>query len=96
MDELLPFLASIPGLLLGTLLVSRVGSWVQTMAIDRTPIAVLLHSGPWLLAATIYSAWYLLRSPHTPAWDWFFGGGGAAILIWIPALIFLARRRRTP
>lgn len=95
MDALLPFVAATLGFLAGTLLVSRVGSWVQVLVSDRHPVVFILHSGPWLLAATIYAAYYLLGSPHAPAWNWFFGAVGATTLLWIPILIFLARRRRT-
>jgi len=95
MPELIPFLAVLPGFLVGTLLVSRVGSWVETMVKHRGAVAAVLHSGPWLLAATIYAAYYLLRSPHAPAWAWFFGAVGATTLLWGPILIFLARRKRT-
>jgi hypothetical protein len=96
MAELLPVLAALLGLFVGTLLVSRVGSWVETMVKHRSAVAAVLHSGPWLLGATIYAAYYLLRAPHAPAWDWFFAGIGAAPILWIPILILLARRRRTP
>jgi len=93
--ELIAFLAVLPGLFVGTLLISRVGSWMQTMVKHRSAVAALLHSGPWLLGVTIYAAFYLLRSPHAPAWDWFFGAVGATALLWVPILIFLARRKRT-
>ena len=96
MAELLPVLAALLGLFVGTLLVSRVGRWVETMVKHRSAVAAVLHSGPWLLGATIYAAYYLLRAPHAPAWDWFFAGIGAAPILWIPILILLARRRRTP
>jgi hypothetical protein len=96
MPELIPFLAALPGLLVGTLLVSRVGSWVETIVKHRNAVAAILHSGPWLLGATIYATYYLLRSPHAPAWDWFFAGVGAAPILWTPILIFLALRRRKP
>jgi len=66
------------------------------MVKHRSAVAAVLHSGPWLLGATIYAAYYLLRAPHAPAWDWFFAGIGAAPILWIPILILLARRRRTP
>jgi hypothetical protein len=94
MPELIPFLAVLPGFLVGTLLVSRVGSWVETIVKHRSALAAILHSGPWLLGATIYASYYLLRSPHAPAWDWFFAGVAAAPLAWAPILVFLARRRK--
>ena len=96
MDSLLPFIAPVLGFFLGTLLVSRVGGWVQVIASSRSPVVLVLHSGPWPLAATIYAAYFLLRSAHAPAWEWFFAGVGAAPIVWTPILIFLARRRRTP
>ena len=94
MADLLPVLAALPGLFVGTLLVSRVGSWVETIVKHRSALAAILHSGPWLLGATIYAAYYLLRSPHAPAWDGFFAGVAAAPLAWAPILVFLARRRK--
>jgi hypothetical protein len=95
MNALVPVVAAVLGFFAGTLLVSRVGSWVQVLVSDRHPVVFILHSGPWLLAATIYAAYYLLRPPHAPAWDWFFGAVGVTTLLWIPILIFLAHRKRT-
>lgn len=66
MDALLPFAAAILGFFTGTLLVSRVGSWVQVLVNDRHPVVFILHSGPWLLAATIYAAYYSLAPSARP------------------------------
>jgi hypothetical protein len=66
--------------------------------INSVPVlmAVLLHSGPWLLAATVYWAYHVLRGPTVLAWAWFFGGVASAIPVWIAFTIYLhLRARRT-
>jgi hypothetical protein len=98
--------ASLGGFFLGTFLFSRVGSWVQAIATaaltskrDGAPksaiaVAAVLSSGPWLLAAFIFWAYYVLSAPHARAWNWFFGAVGAAVPIWLLISLYLHHRSR--
>ena len=45
---------------------------------------VLFHSGPWLLAATLCWAYYVLTAPHAAGWSWFFAGVAATPILWAP------------
>jgi hypothetical protein len=35
---------------------------------------IVLHSGPWLVALTLFGAFKLFTSPHQPWHSWFIGG----------------------
>jgi hypothetical protein len=107
--EPIQILTFVPGIILGTLIVSRVGFWLHTVidSVKRLrmredsrgldPSAgnllapILLHSGPRLLAATLYWAYYSLANSPTPGWLWFFGGIAIAPILWAP--VFWAFRR---
>ena len=100
--EPIVFVAPILGLLLGTLMITKVGYWLATMVTlvrrhrsserGDGPISsvggllgpVLIHSGPWLLAATVCWAYYVLTAPHAAGWSWFFAGVAAAPILWAP------------
>lgn len=59
-------------------------------------MAVLLHSGPWLLGAVGYWAHHMLRGPNAQAWLWFFGAVVVSIPIWIAVTVYLhIRSKRT-
>lgn len=105
MDTVLQFSAPIGGFFLGTLLFARVGSWIEVIVTalknsrdERTPLqqtwlkavpVVILHSGPWLLAAVVYWAYHILSESHTLAWELFFGGVVASLPIWVAISIYL-------
>lgn len=57
----------------------------------RLSAALLLHSGPWLLAVTLYWAYYVLSAPHASGWLWFFCGVAAAPILWMS--VFWSFRR---
>lgn len=73
-ETVLQLSAPIGGLVLGTLLFARVGSWVQAIVAAlkapgsgrrALPLVALLHSGPWLLAAVAYWAYHVLSQHRT-------------------------------
>jgi cobalamin synthase len=90
MDTILELSAPVWGFFAGTFLFARVGRWIEAMAVAaRGPVdeastkskvaaAALLHSGPWLVVAMAYFAYYVLAHRHAPAWVWFFVGVVAA------------------
>lgn len=45
------------------------------------PLAVLLHSGPWLLAIAGYLSYYAWSNPHGPWLFWFFGGAAISLIL---------------
>ena|ERR1700730_16889335 len=104
METVLQLSAPVWGFFLGTLLFSRVGAWIQTIAtvLQNRPdqssgtlvLAIFLNSGPWLLATVAYWAYYVLAEPHAQAWNWFFGGLLASIPIWVAISIYLYWRNR--
>jgi hypothetical protein len=100
LDTLAELSAPFFGLFLGTLLFSRVGAWIQAVAsalqdeqgksrLAALVLAVFLNSGPWLAAAVMYWAYYVLSAPHRSAWEWFFSAALAAFPIWIVVLLVL-------
>jgi len=102
---ILDLIAPVLGFFLGTFLFSRVGSWIQAIATavqaskDGAPKATVamvavLSSGPWLLAAFGFWAYYVLSAPHGPAWNWFFGAVGAAIPAWLLISLYLYWRSK--
>jgi len=44
------------------------------------PIVLILHSGPWAIAAFLYFSWHVLL-PHRAEWSGFFWGFGLALLL---------------
>jgi hypothetical protein len=51
------------------------------------PVALLLHSTPWLLAVAGYLSYYALSRPHAWWWHWFFGALVASpLLMLVPVL----------
>lgn len=103
--DALDFPVAVFGLLIGLLVWSRTVWWVhfvwvatrdrQSGVVPRLSLAIpaVLHSGPWLLAATIALAAYILMKPHSPGWNWFFGGMLATPLV-IAFNVSLVLRRR--
>jgi hypothetical protein len=100
-----PMLAwGIGGFAIGTLLASRVVGWVvaisearrsaKTAGASSTPLAtvLLLHSGPWLLVATLVGGFLALTKSDAEGWIWFFSGVVVAPLVLIPAAILISRR----
>ncbi|HEY3644469.1 MAG TPA: hypothetical protein VGM16_03950 [Gammaproteobacteria bacterium] len=93
--DLPDFLTAPLGLMLGMTVLSPVLRWgfsIWTVVTERRRdpahrsrwriVAVaLLHSGPWFAIAAGTFAWFMLSRPHTPAWDWFFGGALLAPVI---------------
>jgi hypothetical protein len=104
METVLQLSAPVWGFFLGTLLFSRVGSWIQAIATavqngagqftGPVLLAIFLNSGPWLLAAVTYWGYHVLAEPHAHAWDWFFGSLVASIPIWIAISIYLHWRNK--
>jgi hypothetical protein len=98
--------APVLGFFLGTFLFSRDGSWVQAIVTavqaskrgdaPKSTIAVVavLSSGPWLLAAFIFWAYYILSAPHERAWSWFFSAVGVAIPAWLLISLYLYHRSK--
>jgi hypothetical protein len=98
------------GLFMGMLVWSRALRWIHTLWIaikarrsgnsTEAPassfvVLAFLHSGPWLLAATIAFAWVILSRPHQSGWPWFFGGMLIAPLyVAITVWLVLRRMRR--
>jgi hypothetical protein len=66
-----------------------------TSKVGRLPATLFLHSGPWLLAATLYWAYYMLSRPYSSGWLWFFGGVAAAPILWMPVFWSFRRPRST-
>ena len=81
------------GVLLGFLIIGRVGSWVLALGVTlktyrdgqedarprrpliwALPLAVVFHSGPWLLGGALGLSYYVLSHPHA-SWLWWFLGG---------------------
>lgn len=103
---LLEIVAPIFGLFLGTVLVSRVGAWVQmivTMAKSssssgtpksRVALVAVLSSGPWMLAGVIFWAYYVLSQEHQRAWDWFFGAAAVSIPAWLIFMFYFYQRAK--
>ena len=91
---LLQGIAVIGGMFVGTALVSRVGGWIHARVVARRTqqksivTAILLHSGPWIAAATVYWAWYVLSDPHPLAWDLFFSCTLVTIAAWIVYMMY--------
>lgn len=93
--DFLKYFALLPGLMLGMLVVSRLFRWGYSLwsvveernrdpvhrSLWRIPAILLLDSGPWLFVAASAFAYFVLRSGHAEAWNWFFGGTLLASLI---------------
>lgn len=105
MDTLVELSAPFFGLFLGTLLFSRLGAWIQAIAsalqdeqgksrLAALFLATFLNSGPWLAAAVMYWAYYVLSTPHRTAWESFFGAAAAALPVWIVVMVFLHQRSK--
>jgi len=98
METVLELSAPVWGFFLGTLLFSRVGAWIQAIASaveSKSAVTVVfLNSGPWLLAAVVYWAYYVLSGAHARRWDWFFGGLAASIPIWLGISVYLHARNK--
>jgi len=96
-------LAGLGGIILGMLLTSRVIGWLQAIAGARSAtggdtssapmvVVVLLHSGPWLLVATLVGGFLAFTKSDAEGWTWFFSGVVIAPLVLIPAAIVISRR----
>jgi peptidoglycan/LPS O-acetylase OafA/YrhL len=102
MELLLLAVAPPFGVMLGLTVFSRLLAWIASIveaARGRRawPLtaAALLHSGPWLLAATLSLAYYTLpESQPWSWWWWFFGGVLAAPFIVLPVVILAMRRKK--
>ena len=73
----------------------REDSQVSNPSVWTLMAPIALHSGPWLLAATLSLAHFVLSNPHTSGWSWFFGGVAAAPMLWAPLVWSLRRPRST-
>ena len=94
-------LAGFGGVILGSLLTSRVIGWLQAIAEARGALAspnpsvvaaAVLHSGPWLLVATLAGGFFALTESGAEGWLWFFSGVVVAPLLLIPTAIVISRR----
>jgi hypothetical protein len=107
MDDLSLF-AGPGGFFIGMLVWSRILRWglsLWTVAKERQrdPVhrsrwrivaAVLLHSGPWTLAALVTGTVLVFRSPHAHAWNVFFYGLLASALFQGVMMAWILRRIR--
>ena len=101
MDTVPLVLAGLGGIVLGMLLTSRLIGWVQAIVEARRTtggtsapmiMVVLLHSGPWLLLATLVGGFFALSRSDAEGWTWFLSGVVIAPLVLIPAAIVISRR----
>ena len=90
------------GFFMGGLLLARLISWLRAVVTahrlgdvpSKLPLAMALHSAPWLLAGIGYWAYHVLSSPHGVAWDWFFAAMLAAFPVLITVSALIDRRNR--
>ena len=88
---MLNFLPPFLGFLVGSLVFNRTLQWIFAIVIGvkewragygspwAIPLYLLLHSGPWLLATTVFLAVEVFSKPHEPWWPWFFAGEAFAV-----------------
>lgn len=91
------YLAAIPGLFFGMLVLGPLLRWAlalwtvvkeqrrdtQHRSLWRIVPVLFLSSGPWLLSAAIIFTHYMLRPPRADAWNWFFGAALCAPLVFL-------------
>ena len=55
----------------------------------------LLHSGPWILALTVFGAFILFRSPREPWHAWFIAGFVGYLALMGLIIVSLLKKRKT-
>ena len=101
MDFVPLLLAGFAGFCLGSLVTARAIGWLGVIESSRkkTPrvaqvLAVILHSGPWLLAGMLLWAYFMLSRPHALAWEWFFIAAAVAPFVLVAAAVYMNYRGR--